>query len=256
MKQLSLSAFLLCALLAHGQQPQSEKAAPLPTADAVFDKFLAATGGKEANDKIQSEVAMGTMEFTGKGVKGTMMMYQATPARSYIVIDLEGVGKIEQGTDGDVAWERSALQGPRIKTGEERASALREADIQSRRNWKKHYKSAQVSGVETINGKPCVKVTLIPNEGKPETRFFDQKTGLLIRMDVVAKSPMGEVPAETWIEDYKDVDGLLTPHRLRQKVLGQEFVTTLQSVKYNADIPASRFDLPADVKALVSPPKK
>lgn len=256
MKHLSFSALLLCAFLAPAQSPKAEKAPALPSADAVFERFVAATGGNDAHDKIQNEVAMGTMEFTGKGVKGTLLMYQAAPARSYVVIDLEGVGKIEQGTDGSIAWERSALQGPRIKTGEERASALREADIQSRRNWKKHYKSAEVAGVESINGKPCVKVMLTPNEGKPETRFFDQKTGLLIRMDVVAKSPMGEVPAETWIEDYKDIDGLLTPHRLRQKVLGQEFVTTLQSVKYNAEIPAGRFELPADVKALVNTPKK
>lgn len=120
--------------------------------------------------------------------------------------------------------------------------------------WKELYLSAVLAGEEVLDGAPCHKIVMVPKEGKPETRFYDKKTGLMRRMDVVAKSPMGEVPAETWLEDYKEVGGILSPHKLRQKVLGQEFATTIQKVEYNVDIPKEKFELPDDVKALLAKP--
>ena len=37
---------------------------------------------------------------------------------------------------------------------------------------------------------------------------------------------------------------------------GQEFTVTMQSVKYNVEIPKGRFALPEDVQALLAPPAK
>lgn len=225
-----------------------------PKAEDILDKYVEATGGKAAYEKIRTEITTAGLEFVGKGVGGTLTMYQAAPNKSYAVLDLAGVGKIEMGTDGEVAWEKSAMQGPRIKSGEERASAMREATMHSRAFWRDLYKSAELAGEETVDGQPCHKVILTPKEGKPETRYYDKKSALMVRVDVLAKSPMGEVPAETRVEDYRQVSGILIPHRLRQKVLGQEFTTTIQTVEFNVKLPGDRFDLPDDVKALLPKP--
>ncbi|MGH9662600.1 MAG: DUF620 domain-containing protein, partial [Bryobacteraceae bacterium] len=228
----------------------------LPKADEILDRFVEVTGGRAIYQKIRTELAIGTMEVVGKGVKGMMTLYQAAPNKMYVSIEIEGVGKMEQGTDGDVVWEKNAIQGPRVKSGEERAAALREADIRSRLNWREAFDKAEVTGVESVDGDPCHKVVMTPKEGKPETRFYSRKTGLLVRKDVIAKTPMGEIPAQSYIGEYKLVDGILTPHRITQKVLGQEMQTSLQSIKYNADIPSSRFDLPDEVKALAAGAQK
>src|SRR5258708_17765314 len=66
------------------------------------------------------------------------------------------------------------------------------------------------------------------------------------------KTEMGEIPAESSVGDYRTVDGVLTPFLVKQKVLGQEFTVTLQSMKTNVEIPKERFALPDDVKALAA----
>jgi len=223
----------------------------LPKAEGILDKFVDATGGKAAYEKIHNEKSSGTIEFVGKGVKGTVTSVNAEPNKVYTRIELENIGAIEDGTDGDTAWTLSALQGPHIKQGEERAATLREATLRAPLEWRKLYKHAETAGTETIDDQACYKVVLTPNEGKPETRYFDKKTNLLVKVTMTVASPMGEVPTETTFADYKEESGLLSPRKVHQKALGQEFLVTIDSIEYNIDIPKDRFDLPAEIKALL-----
>ena len=223
---------------------------PLPKAEEILDKFVVATGGKAAYEKIHNEKSTGTFEFVGKGVKGTMTIYRAEPNKMYTRVDLENIGAIEDGTDGETAWMLSVMQGPHIKEGEERAVSLRQATLREPLLWRKLYKSAETTGVENVEGTACYKVVLTPNEGKPETRYYGKKNNLLLKMTMTVVSQAGEIPTETVASDYKDQNGLLSPRKIHQKALGQEFEITVGQIDYNVDMPKDRFDLPNEIKAL------
>lgn len=225
---------------------------PLPKAATILDRFVEVTGGKAAYEKVHNEKSTGTFEFLGKGIKGTITAYRAEPNKSVAIVELEGVGTMQEGTDGSTAWESSSLQGPRVKQGDERALSLREATLRAPIYWRTLYKQVETAGTETIDGQACYKVVLTPAEGKPETQYFDKKSGLMVKMTLSVISPMGEIPSETLLSDYKDDGGLLQPHKVQQKALGQEFLITLEHLEYNIEMPADRFNLPADVKALTS----
>jgi hypothetical protein len=225
---------------------------PLPKAEQVLDKFVEVTGGKAAYEKVHNEKFTGTFEFVGKGIKGTITSYRAEPNKSVAIVELEGVGTIQEGTDGTIAWETSSLQGPRIKQGDERAVSLREATLRAPLYWRKLYKHAETVGAETIGGQPCYKIMLTPEEGKPETQYYDKKSSLMLKLMMTITGPMGEIPSETLLSDYKEDAGLLQPHKVQQKAMEQEFLITIDHVEYNVDMPGDRFDLPADVKALTS----
>jgi len=224
----------------------------LPKADRILDKFVEATGGKAAYEKVHNEKWTGSFEFVGKGIKGTATSYSAEPNKTVIIVELEGIGSMEDGTDGDTVWERSVLQGPRIKQGDERAHFLREAMLQAPLHWRKLYKQAETVGVENVGDQACYKVVLTPNEGKPETHYYDKKTALLVKVSMTMTTPNGEIPVENALSDYRGEFGLLQPHKVRSKVLGQEFLFTIDHAEYNVDIPKDRFDVPADVKALMA----
>src|SRR5579872_4966630 len=119
----------------------------LPTGEAVLDKYIEVTGGKAAYEKKTSEISSGVMEFIGKGVKAKIMSYQAAPNKSYTAVEIDGIGKMEEGSDGVVAWERSALKGPRLKSGEEKAVALRAAAIQHDIRWRDFFQKVECTGV-------------------------------------------------------------------------------------------------------------
>jgi hypothetical protein len=167
----------------------------LPKAETVLDRFVEVTGGKGTLEKHRNEVMHGTFELPAQGVKGSITVYQAAPDKNRSVIELEGIGKIESGSDGVVAWDNSALQGPRVKDGVEKADAFRDGTFNAALYWRKLYTKAETAGVETVGDHECYKVVLTPAEGKPMTHFFDKKTGLLIKTLTTRVTQLGEISA-------------------------------------------------------------
>jgi hypothetical protein len=238
---------ILLTWLAAGRAPAQD----LTTADAVLARFVEVTGGRAAYEKLRSEQAKGNVEVVGMGLRGTIVARAAPPDKSYSSLDIAGIGTAEEGTYDGIAWENSTVQGPRVKSGEERAAALRESAFNSHIRWKELYAKAELAGIEDVEGKPCYKIVLTPSEGRPVTQFYDKESGLLVKVAAIVVSPMGDIPSETYLGDYKDVSGVLTPHSLKHKVMTQEIQIRIESVQYNADLPPNAFDPPAEVKALL-----
>ena len=65
-------------------------------------------------------------------------------------------------------------------------------------------------------------------------------------------TPMGKMDVEILTSDYREVDGLLYPHRNVQSVMGQKMVMVLEKIEHNAELEEGQFDLPEEVKALLS----
>src|SRR5579862_2089892 len=184
-RRLALAGLLACALPAFSADP--------PAPETILDRFVEVTGGKAAYEKRKTEVVHGTVEFAAVGLKGTMVEYFEEPGKFYMAMELAGIGKIESGLTDGVAWESSVLQGARIKTGEEKAQALREAAMNSFFHWREIYPKTEYAGEEAVSGEACYKVVLTPAEGKPETMYFEKKSGLMRKSAVVAASQLGDL---------------------------------------------------------------
>ena len=223
----------------------------LPAGESLLDRYIEVTGGKAAYEKRKSEVVTGRLEFAALGIKGKMTRYAAEPDKYYSSTEIDQIGKVEMGVSGGVAWENSALLGPRVKSGEEKAQSLREARMNASYHWRDLYTKAETTGLEDVDGKPCYKVVVTPKEGKPETLYFEKDSGLLKKTTVIAASQMGDVQAEIIASEYKDFGGILVPAKATQKAAGQEFSIIIDNVAVNPEIPAERFELPAAIKALV-----
>jgi hypothetical protein len=241
-------AILCCATFAAGTRAADPE---LPAAESILQRYIDVTGGKDVYEARKSEIVTGTLEFPAAGVKGNILQFSTAPDKYYAVLDIAGIGKVEMGFIDGVAWEKSALLGPRIKTGEERAQAMREARMDAPFHWRDLYAKAETTGMETVNGEECYKVVLTPKEGKPETMYFEKKSGLMRKTTLTAASQMGEVTADIVAVEYKNFGGMLVPSKLTQKAAGQEFTTTIDKIRVNEEIPGDRFELPAEVKALV-----
>ena len=223
----------------------------LPKAETLLDRSIEVTGGKAAFEKRHNEVMHGSMEFTGRGIKGTMTVYQAEPDKNLAVIEIEGIGKIESGSNGEVAWENSALQGPRIKQGDEKAGSLRDGTFNAALNWRKLYTKAETAGVETVEGHECYKVVLTPKDSKPTSEFFDKKSGFLIKTTVTRTTPMGEITAEVVADDYRKEGDIIVPHKMINRAAGQEFLIVVEKMEVNIDLPKDRFDLPPEIQGVL-----
>jgi outer membrane lipoprotein-sorting protein len=248
---LRTNVIIAAALLAAIASP-CLAAADLPKAETILDKYIEATGGKAAYQKLHSQIESGIFEMSAAGIKGAVTSYRAEPDLAYTEIVLEGIGKITDGSDGKVAWANSAMQGPHVKEGAERAQAMQTTRFNGELHWRETYKTAETTGVEAVDGKDCYKVVLTPAEGPAVTHFYDKDSGLLTKISLITQTPMGEVPADSFPSDYRKEGDILLPHKVRQSVAGQEFTITIDTVKLNPEIPKTRFDLPDEIKALVN----
>jgi hypothetical protein len=224
----------------------------LPKAETILDRYIEVTGGKQAYQNRKSEMATGTVDFAAQGIKGTLMRYAAEPDKSYAVVDIEGIGKIETGTGNGIAWEKSLISGPRVVSGDEKAQALRENLFNADFNWRKLYPKVETSGIETVDGEECYKLILTPAEGHPQTAYYQKKSGLVVKMTTILVSSMGDIPVEAVMSNYKEFGGILMPTKITQKAAGQEVSRTIQSLKINQEFAPDRFDPPAEIKALLN----
>lgn len=252
----SAAAFSMAALailVVAGCAPGLKTPAPakIPPAELILDRYVEATGGIAAYDKLQNSVVKGALAIPAAGITLDVTVYSARPNKLYSKAESPAVGTFERGTDGAVFWENSTMQGARLLEGTELADALRESRFESMAYWRDLYDTVAVAGVDTVAGSPCDMIVLKTREGKPRTYFFDQKSGLLVKTVSVVPSQMGDITVEAFPSDYRKEGDILVSHKSNMKLMSQDRVMTLTSVAYNAAIPDSLFAIPAAVQELL-----
>ena len=71
--------------------------------------------------------------------------------------------------------------------------------------------------------------------------YYDTETGLRLREDKIEVTPDGEMVQTTQLSDYKDVDGILYPHKFDVSVGPQQISATIDVVRLNSGIDDSEF---------------
>ena len=87
--------------------------------------------------------------------------------------------------DKGVAWDKNPMLGPRIKSGDRKAQALREGTFNASVHWREFYPKVETTGTETVDGELCYKVVLTPKEGNPETTYYQKKSGFAVKTTAV-----------------------------------------------------------------------
>lgn len=224
--------------------------ARLPSGAEVLDRFIAVTGGAEAYAAIHNRVMSGTLEFVDMGISTRVTIYQSAANRYYAARQTEGLGLVEEGCDGDVAWTDSHTLGPEVASGPARAYRLRTATLCADYHWRQLYERVECVGVETIDDVSCHKVCKYAADGPSETAWYAQDSGLLVRTEVVVPTSMGNIPTQTTYADYREVCGIRVACREVVRTMGREQRMNFDRIVCNTKIPADRYDLPADIRAL------
>jgi hypothetical protein len=234
----------------------ANRADDLPKADALLDKYVEALGGKAAFGRIHSEISNGSMEFPAMGLKAKVITYNTEPNLHMTEMTLEGIGKIQEGNNGEVAWSLSAMQGPRVKDGDEKAETLLASRLNAESMWRDIYTKVETVGTETFDGKDCYKVAMTSKAGSTQTRWLDKQSGLMLKSVNKTKTAMGEIESESIFADYRKDGEILHPHKVAITAGAIKMAITMDSVQYNAEIPKDKFDVPAEIQALLKKPSK
>ena len=244
-----VAAAVVIATLPWCAWPRAVAGDKLPTGAKVMDTFIKNSGGKRAYRRIKNRVVKMRMDTAGSTV--TMTIHEAPPNKSYTEIETP-MGTMKQGTDGNVVWRETPM-GPQLVTGAERDQQLQDTFFYADLEWRKSYTKAVCEEITEYAGESCYRLTLTPKVGKAETRYYAVDTGLKVATTRPIDHPMmGEMEMTIRSEEYKEVDGILYPHKLVQVVGGQEGAMIIESIEHNVDMPKDRFALPEAVAKLVA----
>ena len=243
-----------------------------PEAVKIIDKYLNAIGGEAKLATLKSFVAHGSsVGFGGFGGGGRVQVFAQFPDHHTTFIDFPKEperGNSTRTFDGTVGWMRTPLTvlSEYQLTGGELDGAKLDAELAFPAQIKTVLKNLKTSLPQTISDLPGPSsqtkdsmaaigqdrlVNVVqgtgPN-GTLATMYFDQESGLLVRLVRYAKGPIGRAPTQVDYGDYRDIgNGIKMPYRQLFAWLGGRDAIQLTDVEVNVPIEAARFGKPAPV---------
>jgi hypothetical protein len=224
---------------ARGQEP----AAP------ILDKYIQALGGAARLAAVTSFTAKGTYMGYDTYQQAVPMDIYAQPGRFATVGHEVGPSRadIVRVYDGRAGWFASKdkpipvmpLTGGNLEGAKLDAVLFFPAQIkQAFTQWR--------TGVTTIDDRD-VRVVQGTNAGQPPVKlYFDEESGLLVRVVRYADSAVGRVPTQIDYSDYRDVAGVKMPFKWTVTWTDNRTFIELSEVRPNVAIDPARFARPAN----------
>jgi len=226
----------------HVHDEEAESHTGLPSPDQVLDKYLAALGGTEAVSKIKARGQKGKMDAFGTQVP--VEVYSEAPEKR-VSITHPARGDSVTAFNGEAGW-LSMPNGFHRMTRAEAEAARIDAQIHFPLKLRELYKEFKVLPGEEIGGRPTVLVSA-KAPGKPDLRlYFDNETGLLLRLMRFADTPLGLNPTQIDYADFRLADGVKIPYKWTLMRPGGSFTIQIDQVQQNVPVDEKLFVMPSD----------
>ncbi len=204
---------------------ESTKVSGLPSVQAILERYVEASGGRSAFEKITSRVSTGTVELTSLDVRGTVEVFEQSPNKLSMIMDAPGLGVMQRTFDGTRGWLQDPLQGLIRFTGLGLEMVKASAVFNKQAKLAELYPNPVLLGKEKLNGKDVYALRL-----GFEKWYFDVESGLLARK------------GDTYYGDYREVNGIKLPFMVREEVFaGAGVVYKLTEIKHNVGIDEAKF---------------
>jgi photosynthetic reaction center cytochrome c subunit len=215
----------------------------LPPANQLVEKYVAALGGADALEKVTSRVEKGTLSGFG-GHQFPIEVYSKAPDKRLSLMHLPN-GQSVTAYDGHVGWLGGGDRPPREVTGGELEAMKLDADFYFPTRIKQTFSKLRSARPEKI-GDAETYVVLGIRPGQPPVKlYFDEQSGLLVRMVEYVDTPVGRNPTQIDYADYRDSGGVKVPFRWTiARPLGC-FTIQVDQMEPNAAIDDTKFAMPA-----------
>ena len=209
------------------------------TIKTVLNGYITAIGGRENIEKVKEKVSVVKGSIQGMEMKITIS--QKAPNKLLQSLD---AGGMQQTTIFDGTKGKQIAMGNEVPLeGDDLLETKLEATLNLFLDYEKHGITAELTGMEKVNGKDAYKVTLtLPNENK-WIQFYDVDSGLFVKQTSTKKAPQGIFTVAITFDDYREVEGVKYPFKFNQTVGPQSMDMEVESIEINSGLSDSLFEV-------------
>lgn len=209
---------------------------PIPagvTLESVMNNYIQATGGAEKLGKVKSVVQKGTLDL---GMAKLDMTTQIIPNEALkVTMSMNNNPMMIQTWNGTEL--KMSQMGQNIEAD---AAAIQQAKIQCDLLAETHLSqygiTSTLKGIEVMNGKDVYVVENVDSFGTASTDYYDVANGLKVKTITVQKQGEKSETSETTILEYKEVEGLKFPSRIKTSAGGQNMEVIVSEVILNSKL--------------------
>lgn len=231
-----------------GPGMNGEAAPPaLTPPDQTIEKYVQAVGGADAFQKITSRVEKATLTGFGPGGMAVEVYAKAPDKRATVMQTPRGENVTAY--DGKVGW-LTGFGRPREMTGGDLEIMKLDADFYFPVRLKQIFSQFRPRPAEKVGDQEANLIFGLRQGQPPVKLYFDQQSGLLIRLVTYVETPLGRNPMQTDFADYRDADGIKVPFRWTISRPGGRFTIQVNEIQQNVPVDDSKFAMPP------APPEK
>ncbi|HEX4783150.1 MAG TPA: c-type cytochrome [Candidatus Sulfotelmatobacter sp.] len=213
------------------------------SADQLIDKYVQAVGGAAAIDKVTSRVMKGTIDFGGKSLP--IDIYAKEPEKRISFTHMPD-GDSVTAFNGQEGWLGTPGHPLREMRGSDLDGASIDADLHLATHLKTMFTEMRVEDGEKVGDRETY-VVVGRREAKPPIRlYFDQQSGLLLRLVRYGETALGWMPTQIDYADYRDTNGVKIPYRWTLARPSGRFTIQVSDLKQNVSVDDAKFIKPAD----------
>ena len=225
----------------HEDEKAESKETAGPTADQLLDKYLQAAGGPAAIDKITSRVMTGTIDFGGKSFP--IDIYAKDPEKRISFTHM-GNGDSVTAFNGQEGWLGFPGRPMREMQGSDLDGAAIDADLHLATHLKQMFSGMKVEGKEKVGDRDTYLVVGTRDNKPPIQLYFDEASGLLVRLVRFGDTALGLLATQIDYADYREANGVKAPYRWTLARPSGAFTIQVSELKQNVPVDDAKFAKP------------
>ena len=209
------------------------------TALDVISIYVEASGGKDNYINVHDRTTMMTgkmmnrefsVQIQQKAPDKLRQEVHAGPAKQTFIFDgTKGVMKIG---DNSTPLEGNELNRTKI-----------EAQMNFLLDPPAYGVKMEFDGVEEIDSTKCYKISMMIDSSTTWIQYYDVNSGLKTKELRDVEMPQGKYKQETYYDDYRDVDGIKYPFKIKQIIGTQSVEMRVDSIKVNTGLNDKLFEI-------------
>jgi len=222
--------------------------APTPSLKEILARAEKSMGGSEAWKNTYTMMMKGVLQTEDASAFVAIEIYKKAPDKSLLKMKLPQDMEMREVCDGKSAWMEDPRGGYHEFKGAELESRLKRSQFSEQSKMILLAATGKVLGAEKIGLHSVYVVEYSSQKNETTKLYFDEESGLVLRSEETAAKPDGTYTTKLDMDDYRNVDGMMVPFRMKRTEKGSVIKIKLTQVKNNLPIEDEMFVKPASAK--------